>query len=234
MEFDLAFVLHSRPYTDSKAIVNLLTKEHGRISGVVRVPKKKNSSREIQAFSLLNVGCHWKQGLKTLLSIEPEGIAFPLHGDALFCGMYLNELLQRLLPEDDACTSLFNLYQIALKNLQEMPGEREVLEPILRSFELSMLAELGYGVDFFEDSSGERITQGGFYQFNARRGFSPIDPHVASSESGPVFSAKIIEQLAAGDVSSGAVRPYVKYVCRQVLASHLGSKPLKSRELFLR
>ena len=64
-----------------------------------------------------------------------------LGGDALFAGLYLNELLIRTLSQEEPVAALFNDYGDALASLNSVGAEGD-LEPILRTFERRLLEEL--------------------------------------------------------------------------------------------
>jgi DNA repair protein RecO (recombination protein O) len=78
--------------------------------------------------------------LKNVGRMDSAGIATWLHGDALFSGLYLNELLMRLLPAEDR-TRRCSITTLTLQAL----AEGRPLEPLLRSFEWRLLDDLGYG-----------------------------------------------------------------------------------------
>ncbi|CAM4138504.1 hypothetical protein ACAN107058_23110 [Paracidovorax anthurii] len=62
-------------------------------------------------------------------------------GDALLSGLYLNELLMRLLAREDTHAPLFDAYAGVVRVLASEHGD--ALEPVLRSFELLLLREIG-------------------------------------------------------------------------------------------
>ncbi len=110
-----AFVLHSRPYKESSALVDLFTPQ-GRLRAVMRAARGKAGSL-IRPFVSLEVELRGKSELKTVARLESAGPAHWLDGQALFSGMYLNELLIRLLPAEDAHPALFDHYVATLPAL---------------------------------------------------------------------------------------------------------------------
>ena len=145
-----AFVLHSRPYKESSALVDLFTPQ-GRLRAVMRAARGKAGSL-IRPFVSLEVELRGKSELKTVARLE-SGPAHWLDGQALFSGMYLNELLIRLLPAEDAHPALFEHYVATLPAL----AEHRPLEPLLRAFEWRLLDELGYGFAVDIDIAGQPI-----------------------------------------------------------------------------
>ena len=104
-------------------------------------------------FSLLEIELRGRSELKSISRIEPAGEFNFLQGQMLFCGMYLNELLVRLLPLDDPQPQLFEHYTLSVQGLSHgLP-----MQPLLRSFEWRLLEQLGYGFSFTEDVHGQAL-----------------------------------------------------------------------------
>ena len=113
------FVLHSYPYKETSLIVDLFTRDQGRI-GVVAKGAKRPTSRlrgVLQTFQPLSVSFSGKSELRTLIDAEWVGGMLPLEKTALLCGFYLNELLVKLLARDDPHPALFNHYVATLNEL---------------------------------------------------------------------------------------------------------------------
>lgn len=235
IELQPAFVLHSRPYRDTSLLVDFFTLEHGRISAVARgVRQRKTRTRSLlNPFSRLLVSFQGKSDLKLMTAVESDNLFFDLRGEQLYCGFYLNELLMRVLAEMDPHPDLFQTYQQGLQALQSGAD----LEPLLRCFELDLLAELGYGVDFGRDALTDDVIQpDGYYSFDAQQGFSLVSPVDVSSNSAAArffMPGKIIDSIARRDFSESSTRISAKQLCRQMLKPLLGNRPLKSRELFV-
>lgn len=229
-----AYVLHSRPFRDSSLIVDLLTADYCRVGVVVKGVKGTGKTAKqrralVQPFVPLLAGWTGRSELKTLVAIEAYGAPAGLQGRRLFSGLYANELLNRLLPKLDIHCQVYSLYQWLLKTLQT----DDDIEITLRRFELQLLQELGYGVDFeSEAESGESIVAEQVYRFDPQRGFITLTNDATNSNPANQYSGKVIRAIAAGEFDD-ANRPYAKRLCRQALAVHLGDKPLKSRELFM-
>lgn len=120
-----AYILHARAYRDTSLLLELFTQEHGRVSAVARGAKGARSRFKglLQPFVPLVVSWSGKGELMTLLAAEANGIAHSLTGDALVCGIYLNELLMRLLHRYDAHSILYQNYRQALCGLQEKTSQ---------------------------------------------------------------------------------------------------------------
>ena len=96
----------------------------------------------LQAFQPLSLSWSGSGELKTLLKAEWRGGLPLLGGSALLCGFYLNELLLKLLPREDPHPRLFATTSGARR---ASPRGAEQA-PVLRRFELELLAELGYAL----------------------------------------------------------------------------------------
>src|ERR1700675_5081227 len=144
-----AFVLHAHPYRETSLIVEAFTADYGRVALVARGAKRPRSELRgvLQAFQPLTLS--WAGGgeLKTLIRAEWRSGLPLVSGSALLCGFYLNELLLKLLPREDAHPQLFNDYQDALARLAAGADQATVL----RRFELRLLAELGYALPLTHD-----------------------------------------------------------------------------------
>lgn len=224
-----AFVLHTRPYRDTSLLVEVLTRDYGRLTLVARGQRqaRQKARRPIQPFTALLVSWQGRSDLKTLTAAENYTTSAFLKGSYLYSGLYANELLMRLLPQGDAQGAIFLAYQHLLRCLVE----EDSLEVVLREFEFHLLEELGYGLDLgFEANSGAPILADGVYQYVSDSGFVAVDKNSPQAASG--FVGKDLLAIASADYSQKETRRAAKRLARLALAPHLGNKPLKSRELF--
>lgn len=222
-----AFLIHRRPYSNTSLLVECFTAGEGRFPLIARGVQSRRRSPQsglLQPFVPLQV--QWRGGgqVKSLNRAEPAGTPFSLTGERLFCGLYLNELLMRMLQRDDPHDRLFQRYGRALAALDE--GAE--IENTLRHFELGMLSDLGYGVDLaWDHETGEAVDPGGDYYYYPGIGLS------AKERTGgvPLTGRTIALLLSAGDLDPAGLRE-AKRLTRALLAFHLDDRPLKSRELF--
>lgn len=213
----LCWVLHRRPYRNTSVIVDLLGAEHGRVAAIARGGQREPL---LQPFRPLWMQWRGRGELRTLTAIEPAGIAFNLQGEALYCGLYLNEILVRVLHRDDAHPQLVEIYATTLAALaaSELP-----VDIILRHFELRMLDVIGYGLSLDQDINGQPLLPGLRYRLLPEQGLE-LDV------SGPFFG-EILNDIAAGHWHDEA-RRLARDLMREALAPHLGGRPLVSRSLF--
>src|SRR5580693_2734969 len=98
-----AFILHHRPFRETSLLLDVFTEEHGKISLIAKGVRKHRSTLKalLQPFVPLLVSWQGKNELMNLVSVEAKGPPFQLRGDCLLSGLYVNELLVRVLQKQD-------------------------------------------------------------------------------------------------------------------------------------
>nr|WP_246341251.1 DNA repair protein RecO [Simiduia aestuariiviva] len=223
--------MHSRAYGDTSLIVDYFSRTHGLQSLYARGAKSKKKTGHralLNPFIPLTVSAKGRGSLKTLTSIESVGPAYQLKGRALFCGFYLNELIKRLLPEDDGQSQLFDFYSDILSDLAVHAPEwgDAPLEVRLRSFEWLLVQKVGAGFSLVECIDAEPVRPNQYYSLIHQQGLQAVAPG-----EGAVSGAALLA-LAEGNLRLESDRQEIKQFMRRVLRPLLGSKPLASRELF--
>ncbi len=222
-----AFVLHGRPYSETSLLLDLFSENYGRVRVLAKGARSKRSSLKgaLQPFTPLLVRWGGRGEVKTLRGAEPISLALPLSGITLYCGLYVNELLARVLEQETAFTELFFDYLHCIQALAATEGSPE---PALRRFELAMLGHLGYGVDFLHCAgSGEEVADEMTYSYREEKGF------IASLVMGhKTFSGRQLRALEARSFPDADTLRAAKRFTRMALKPYLGGKPLKSQELF--
>ncbi|MBQ0720011.1 MAG: DNA repair protein RecO [Gammaproteobacteria bacterium] len=229
-ENEKAYVLHTRQYRESSQLVDLFSRDFGRLRTVAKGArgKRKSGGHQLQAFTPLLLSWRGKGELKNLTAVEASGNNAALHGEMLYIGLYLNELLVRLLPEHVAHESLFDRYSDLIAQLSMSSDP----EPLLRRFELSLLEEIGYGLDMATELATDRpIEAGEHYYFTHDQGFIRFDAVSNQCKEG-CFAGEHLLAIAADDYCSLAVRRCAKRLLRSALQAQLGERPLLSRQLF--
>ncbi len=237
VELQPVWVLHSRPYRETSLIVDLLSRDHGKVAVVVNGARgsatKKGKPRKgqlLQPFTQLLVSWTGKTELKTLKALE-QGLVIPLSGSRLFCGLYANELLQRLLQTWQPVDGVSALYQWLLNHLvnDDLP-----IEPLLRVFEKQLLGCLGYGLPLgIEAGSGLKMSADLGYRFDPDSGFWPLPAGAAGAHHlVNCFAGAVLLEFAENQINSDQALLELKRLMRMALSPLLGEKPLRSRELF--
>lgn len=224
-----AYILHRRPYRETSYLVNLFSREAGRITVVAKGVRNSKSDRKslLQPFNPVRLQCSGKSELKNLNQLESDGRLLSLTGNSLFCGMYVNELTNRVMPEGLESESLFNAYIVALDALE---SQALPVEQILRKYEFAVLDELGQTPDLtVQSDTGDAIEEGRYYLFVPESGLIPA-PQTHSAQA---LHGEHLLALAGGNYTAEVMKT-AKKLSRQALAPLLGGKPLKSRDLFIR
>lgn len=226
----IAYVLHLRPYTDSRVLIDFFAETSGVIRAVGRVPGKRHKGL-YQGFQRLHLEYWGSDSLKTLRSCETAGNATVLLGEALFCGIYINELLQRLLPPEEPFPELFLSYEAAVSHLTQSKSRSE-RESILRHFEFLLLEYLGFAITFDLCADTEvEVRPDGLYYFEAGAGMHEYSAASATRDADLIRGEQLLA-MARREFTSREVLQSAKKISREALRQVLGPKPLKSKELF--
>lgn len=226
-----AFVLHQRPYRNTSLLLDVFTRDYGLLGIIAKgVRQRANADKALlQPFSNVLISYSGRGELMTLTAVERQAQLGELKAKALFSGLYMNELLLRLLHRNDPHDALFDFYR---RSLLELAGSPERVEPVLRQFERNLLMELGYGLLLEQEAiTGKSVLSDGIYYYDIERG--PLAAEHAPAGAQPRISGRCLLALAAGDFDDPETGKEMKILMRHVLAHHLHGRPLKSRELFI-
>lgn len=239
IDVEPAFVLHAWPYRNTSILLDVFTQQHGRVGviarGVASHSKKQLGIKALlQPFQPLLISCQKKQGdLFTLQQVESFGKHQTLSGRALFCGLYLNELLQRLVTRFDPSPEVFELYRHSITTLAESNAQ---VEPILRRFEKQLLTILGYEVSFGHEAHIDAVIEANYYYeyINTEGYFSRIriEDEERMRSKATVFLGQHLLAIAKDEYINPEVLAAAKRLLRLALARLLGDKPLKTRQIF--
>ena len=232
-----AYVLHSLPWRESSLIVEVLTREEGRMGLVARGARRPRSALRglLQPFVPVLVRYSAKGELRTLMSAEWRGGLGALPASSLMAGFYLNELLIRLLPRQDPHPFLFQAYEQALHALSHATDQSQLVEPVLRQFECRLLREMGLAPEFAPAAVWAQPA--GRYEMWPAEGVYPCQD---SDEANPMaVTGHTLTALAAydqslSDFAAGFERPQVtgeaKRLLRALIRHQLGEVDLMSRD----
>ena len=216
-----AFLIHRRMYQGSSLLLDFFTKDFGRLRLIARGARKSKTS--LQMFQCLSISFKGRGELKSLSQWEIADQPRRILGDDLILAMYANELILRLLPENDEYSQTFSSYWAFLSNLIDLDSNDK--EFALRNFENQMLEDLGYGLDFGFDINSEPINEDLHYEFNEHQGFS-------INSNGTVQGKTLLNLSKHETITNKIELSFLKKMNRKRLKSLLGDKPLKSKELF--
>ncbi|WP_395824908.1 DNA repair protein RecO [Collimonas sp.] len=222
------FVLHSYPHRETSLIVDVFTRDYGRIALVAKGAKRPMSKLRgvLQTFQPLSLSWSGKSEIRTLIAAEWVGGLLPLEKSALLCGFYLNELLVKLVARDDPHATLFNHYVATLNQL----AHQEPAPIVLRQFERALLRQTGVAADFSICTSSRRpVEPAEMYVVDPERG-----PRAArAADSWPRVSGKTLLDMEREDYRDVVTQAQSKVLMRFLLAYHLGGAPLNTRQILI-
>lgn len=223
-----AFVLHSYPYKETSLIIDMFTRDYGRIALVAKGAKRPHSKLRgvLQTFQPLSASWSGKSELRTLIDAEWVGGMRPLEKTALLCGFYLNELLVKLVARDDAHPKLFDHYVATLNQL----AHNEPAQTVLRKFELALLKETGVASELTRCTvTRARVEAALEYVVDPERGPRPA----RASDTWPAVSGKTLLDMEREDYADSTTQLQSKHLMRFLLAHHLGGAPLNTRQILI-
>jgi DNA repair protein RecO (recombination protein O) len=222
------YVLHTYPFKETSLVVELFSRQIGRVAAIAKGARRPRAAMRgmLQSFQPLVATWSGKSELRNLHGVEWRGGLHVLHGQALICGFYLNELMLRLLPREDPHETLFEHYEDALRRL----SQDEPHNLVLRCFERRLLQELGYALPLeHEAESDSPIEPDKLYCYVVERG--PV-PH-ETGQSGVQLHGKTLLDMARDDYSDAQTLLQSKQLMRALVSHYLGEKPLHTRQLLI-
>ena len=222
VEAQPAFVLHARPWRETSLLVEVLTRDHGRIGLIARGlngPKRQPLRAALQPRQSIRVDYLLRGELASLLHAEAMDSLAPLAGDASLAAFYVHELLLRLAPRQDPLPALFELYARVRDDLASATS----LAWTLRRFERDLLDDLGYALPWLEDSEGRAVEPEARYRLDPQQGPVRMLRRDAESVSGAALQA-LADDVIPTPTQLAELRPAL----RSILASHLGATGLRS------
>lgn len=235
---DLAYVLHRRPFKDTSLLVDFFTQNHGIITAVCRGARQNKKKPPLESFIPFWIEYDHRHSLASLYQYEIElnQEYQPIHflGSQLYCGLYINELLIKLLGRHhDPYLVLFSVYQETLNSL----CHTEMLEAALRKFEFYLLKEAGYGISLEEEINKHQPILGNqYYYYNPGVGFSFFKETISEISEHPfIFYGQSLLCMAKNDFTDPSTLKDAKRLIRLTLDVLLERhEKLKSRELFVK
>ena len=247
-----AYVLHRYDWSESSLILDVFTREQGRL--VVAAKGVKRPYSQLRPVLLPFQRVHLSLGrapkaeafdehpgdpvtreVQTLRSAEWAGGAAMLTGAALFSGFYLNELLMKLLARQDAHPLLFEAYA---QTLPALSGRDEVrVESALRAFEITLLQQVGVLPDLSRVTATlDAVHPDGRYALLPEAGVAPARPDDASVSGAALIgvqAALLHGSLPALQLACSRALTDWRGLLRGLLHYHLGARSLRTRQVML-
>jgi len=219
VQLALGYILLHQPYRDTSRILEVFTREHGRLTLFargVRGPKARLAA-VLQPFQPLWLSWAGRSEAAQLTAAErafPETLLPPA---ALLACFYLNELLIKLTTRDDPHPQLYDAYHRTLQRFAAAEG----LERPLRLFEKRLLEEVGYGLD---TAPAQGIESSAYYCYRPGEGLA----RAAASSPGAVPGSSVAS-LAAERLASAPELEDARTLLAAALAQALEGRELSTR-----
>lgn len=234
-----AFVLHRYDWSESSLILEVFTRNHGRMALVAKGAKRPSSSFRPILLPLqpLHLTYGGDAEIKTLKSAEWMGGHVMPTGDALLSGYYLNELLLALLAREDAHPTLFDAYAAVVQIISSEHGE--VLQAALRTWEILLLREIGLLPQLDRQTMTlEVLDPACLYALVPEGGLRLAHDSDRSSLSGAQWTRlqAVLQDQAPFTATLRACAEFMvelKPQLRQLLNYHCGVKNLRTRQMML-
>ena len=218
------YILHQCKYQENSLLVSIFTREHGKLSAIIRVNKKQANlyqplvklrgdltlaKKDISLSRVANIECielFYKKSYINLLSLQ-----------------YVNELIYLLFRYSHEEVMLFQKYDFLLQNMDD-----NNYKYLLRMFELELLESMGHGVYVAQDTLGQDIVDDGDYNIVAGEFKASVSEMLNTVKGRHLL--KINKPIASWcntdlKVISRVVRVNIDYL--------LSGKELKSRRLLI-
>ncbi len=221
-----AYVLHHRPYRDTSRIVELFTRDHGRLTVFARGVRGSKSgwAAALQSFQPLLVSWSGRGEAGQLTGAELTGEPRTLTASRLMSGFYLNELLLKLLHNHDPHPEIYQLYEETITALKSSADQLITL----RLFEKRLLRAVGFGLSLETDAnSGAAVQPQHFYRYVIELGPVTVDAEADASKG--VYHGRTLLALSRDDLNDAQQCQAVRYLLRAALDRVLEGRALQSR-----
>lgn len=229
-EAELGFVLHARAWRETSLLLEILSREHGRLGVLARGTtglKKQAMRAALQPLQHVRIDAVQHGELAQLRTVEAVDIAPILTGNAMLAGFYLNELSMRLAPRQDPQPELYAAYARTRERLRAC----EPLAWTLRRFERDLLQALGFGFADRLDGDGEPLDPAARYTLDPEYGARRMRDERAGATRLHAATGRALLDLAMDHMPQEADLASLRRAIRPLLAYHLGGRGLKSWEL---
>lgn len=240
----VGYLLHQRPYQEKRALYYLFSKQHGVIHGIGKkgaplfepLQLFATGKRDLKTFSQINIA-QWEDSADIEADNSEPELYQPkpyqqISGQQQYAALYLNEILWKLLPTEDAAPELWGHYQDSLLELKQ-PLEAEALRLCLRHFEQHLFKQLGFELDLSHDNTLSTIDPNYHYRFLADIGLVRVaqnDSHTSSSLQ-TVFAGATLIDMATHGLNTHTLNAWSR-LSRQLIDHLLDYQPLQSRLLW--
>ena len=219
-----AILIHSRKFQETSLLCTFFTKDHGKISVIARVARRKKSKFQSIAVpgAIFRITFSGKNDLKTLISCETLK-TIDVKGQNLKIYLYLNEIILKTLEAEEPIADIYDDL-ISIFEYLNFCSEKDAIELKLRHFEYELISELGYGFNIKEDIDWNLIDEDSIYSFNPQLGFTKVE------RRNNILGLDLIK-YNKNLFEDQQTRASIKFIMRSALENII-EKPLASKEIF--
>lgn len=231
------FVIHTAPFKEHEGLIDFLTLNYGRVSGVVRFPKKGRNSLKAILQPYLPLEIEFTKGSSEMwrvtgASVSPVTGSTQLQRDLqvpeVFFAQYLNELLYFLYRHQGKEPLLFASYMNALQAIHK----KDRVSLALREFEKTLLTLLGYEISFVTAENDGLFEHSESYLFSPERGFIKVLSQERWTVSDNCYSGRVLDAIARGQWHEIGCLGALREIFAQALSRLLNGRVLHSKELY--
>ncbi len=216
-----AFVLHTLRFRETSAIIRMFSAQEGLVSTIKKGAYRSTKTPVPTTFQQYDIAYVGRGNLKTLTRCEAATKPYLLRGPLSVHGLYINELMLRVLPEHDAQPSIWHAYCQTIAALA--CGSDPAI--CLRTFEWQVIAGLGYQIDFAHDSYGQPIDPNGYYVLNDDHTLTP------TLRTNYALSGTVLAQLFDNNYSNLDTQR-IAYNLAQRILQHILGRQLRFHHIF--
>jgi DNA repair protein RecO (recombination protein O) len=217
-----AYLLHQRNWRETSRLLEVWSREYGRVGLVARGARRPSAAHRslLQPFTPLLLSWSQRGELGNLSATEAAGAPVLLRGRPLMAAFYMNELLLRLLPRQDAHPDLYDAYG---GTLAALAGPRPAAA--LRLFETRLLSALGYGLNLTQGPDGLPVDPAADYLYDLDSGPRPAN---GRKSPGIPIPGRALLALDAGTLDDADDLKSAKRLLAAALERHLEGRALKT------
>ncbi len=185
---DEGIVLSASRFGEHDALLELMTRSHGRARGYVKAGMSRRNKANLQVGNRLSVT--WRARIETNLGrFTHELVHSPLglmlgDGNRVSALSAITAVVASTMPERETHEGLFERLEAVVALLEEADGDIALWGGALAKLELAILKELGYGLDL-SACAGTGATENLTY-------VSPKSGRAVSQEAGGPYKGKLL------------------------------------------
>lgn len=224
VESQPAYVLHARAWRETSLLLEVFSHDFGRVGLVargVRGARSRLPRALLEPLQSLRMGWTGRGELQTLTAVDAVGVPAVLRGDALLSGLYVNELVVRMVPRNDPHPRLFERYAVLLEHLARAPSPAWPL----RCFERDLLAAGGYALQLaVAADTGEPVDAAGSYVYVPEHGPVRAD----GGQQGVRLRGSALLALDTGRCPDADDLRALRHLMRTLIGMHVGERGLQA------